>query len=369
MPNGTSMFGLASLLLLCACGDGEDRDAARGTEDNERASLPLTGSCAAANGIHPVCGFMNPEDLAVLPGGEKLLVSEMAAFMSDAPGTLSLLDVASDTREPITTVWDNQGVMWGDPNCSPPTPARFSPHGIHLMTRADGRHQVLAVNHGDEQVEFFELSAPDDQWQLDWRGCAKPPDDPFINDVAGLNDGGFLVTQMWNKSTPFDDVVAQLNARQNTGWVWEWQPDSGFNKLPNSDELMPNGITVNPDNSKIFVNIYMGNRHIRIDRASGVVDGQFEVPSPDNVEYGPDGNLWIASHLNDPVEGRCAEGHAGPCLLPFQIIKADPATMQPEVVFEHVGEPMGYVTVALPHQGRLYFGTASGDRLAWVAIE
>jgi hypothetical protein len=304
-----------------------------------------------------------------VPGGEKLLVSEMATFMSDAPGTLSLLDVASHTRESIDTNWVNDGEQWGDSACEAPAPARFSPHGIHLMTRPDGRHQVLAVNHGDEQVEFFELLTVDGQWRLQWRGCAKPPGDPFVNDVAGLNDGGFVVTQMWNKSTPFDEVVAQYRAGTNMGWVWEWQPDSGFTRLPNTDALMPNGITVNPDNSKIFVNIYLASKLIRIDRASGEIDGEFDVQTPDNVEFGADGNLWIASHLNEPVDERCADGHAGPCLLPFQIVRADPDTLQAEVVFEHAGEPMGYATVALPHNGRVYLGTASGDRLAYIVIE
>ncbi|MDH3643372.1 MAG: hypothetical protein OES38_14815, partial [Gammaproteobacteria bacterium] len=38
-------------------------------------------SCSEVNGIAPVCGFSNPEDLAVVPGGEYLLVSEMGPFM------------------------------------------------------------------------------------------------------------------------------------------------------------------------------------------------------------------------------------------------------------------------------------------------
>ena len=357
---------LALTLTLGACSAAEQPQSPAPVEEPTAVE---THPCVAANTLRPACGFMNPEDLAVVPGGEKLLVSEMAWFMTNAPGALSLLDIATHTRESIDIDWQVPAERWGDPACEPPAAEKFSPHGIHLMTRPDGRHQVLAVNHGDEQIEFLELSGSEGNWGLQWRGCAKPPDDPFVNDVAGLNDGGFVVTQMWNKSYMLEEVVALVEAGETTGWVWEWQPEKGFTKLPNSDALMPNGITVNPDNTKIFVNIYLGNKHIRIDRASGEIDGEFDVQSPDNVEFGADGHLWIASHLNDPVEGRCEEGHAGPCLLPFQVIRADPETMQPEVVLTHAGLPMGYATVALPHEGWIYLGTASGDRLAAAPID
>ena len=130
----------------------------------------------------------------------------------------------------------------------------------------------------------------------------------------------------------------------------------------------PNGIAVNKDNSKVFVNIYMANKTIKFDRATSKVEAEMVVKNPDNIVVDDDGNLWIASHLNDPIEGRCEDNHPGPCLLPFQIIKVNPDSMQPEVVFTHDGAPMGYATVGLPHRARLYFGSASGDRLASVAL-
>ena len=55
-------------------------------------ATPSSGpACDEVGGVSPVCGFRNPEDLAVVPGGKFLVVSEMAPFMSDAPSTLSLL--------------------------------------------------------------------------------------------------------------------------------------------------------------------------------------------------------------------------------------------------------------------------------------
>ena len=365
------------LLLLSACSDGANRapegsaavDSA--TDSTATSPEPAVPACTQSHGIRPVCGFKNPEDLVVVPGGEFLLVSEMGTFLSDEPGTLSLLDVRQELRRTLSINWHRgpEEEHWGDANCTAPTPARLSPHGIDLLTRGDGRHQLLVVNHGEEQVEFFELAQLNDEWQLQWMGCAKPPGDPFINDVAGLREGGFVATHMWDKSTPFDEVVARLTAGEPTGWVWQWLPGNGFTRLPESDDLMPNGIAVSPDGNTVFVNVYMGNKTIRINRSSGIREGEFKVKNPDNIVLGEDGHLWVASHLNDPVEGRCPDGHPGPCLLPFQIFKADPATMSAEVVFKHEGEPMGYVTVAVPHAGRVYFGTASGDRLASITLE
>ncbi len=364
------------LLLLAACSEG-DRPAAVETPPAESATSPVAQSlqspipaCEESNGIRPVCGFSNPEDLVVVPGGEYLLVSEMGTFLTDAPGALSLLDVRKEQRRAIQINWQRgaDAQRWGDANCSAPAPERLSPHGIDLLTRDDGRHQLLVVNHGDEQVEFFELAQIDTDWQLQWMGCAKPPGDPFINDVAGLPGGGFVATHMWDKAIPFADVVARLTAGEATGWVWQWLPANGFTKLPGSDDLMPNGITVSPDGNRVFVNVYMGNKTVRFNRNNGIREGEFNVKNPDNIVLGEDGRLWVASHLNDPIEGRCPDGHPGPCLLPFQVLRADPATMTAEVVYKHDGAPMGYVTVALPHAGRLYFGTASGDRLASVAL-
>lgn len=358
-----SLSFIGVVLVGCA-----PSDSGATKETSEHGSQPEPIDCTVAAGITPICGYLNPEDLAVIPGGEFLLVSEMGAFMSDRPNTLSMLDIAADVRAPLSIGWAEPAERWGDPECVAPETAKFSPHGIDLITRVDGRHQLLVVNHGDEQVEFFELTASGEESRVDWMGCAKPGMDAYMNDVAGLADGGFFVTHMWNKSTPFETIVSQLTAGEKIGWVWEWQSATGFTKLPNSDEMMPNGIAVSADNSKLFVNVYMANKTIKVDRLTGAVEGEVSVRSPDNVVIDEDGFLWIASHLNDPVNERCEDGHAGPCLLEFQVVKAHSETMSSEVVLRHKGNPMGYATVALPHQGKLYLGSASGDRLAYVAL-
>jgi len=352
---------LFSLILLLTLVNGCSDDTPQAEAGQQASHL----SCAALQDITPYCEFKNPEDLVIVPGGQQLLVSEMGEFLTDNPGQLSLFDIASGARQPINIDWLNPGQQWGAPGCAAPDAELFSPHGIDLTTRADGQTQLLVVNHGGrEAVEFFALTGAANQWQLVWKGCAIPPEDPFINDVAGLNDGGILVTHMWNKSMPFEEVVAKLTAGEFIGWVWHWDPHRGFNKLPGSSELMPNGITVSHDSQKAFVNIYMGNKTIKLDIASGEKEGEFAVQQPDNITIDEAGNLWVASHKHDPINQSCAEVLEGPCLLPFDIVRADSKTMTSEVVLHHAGAPMGFATVALKVGDKIFMGSAHGDRIA-----
>jgi hypothetical protein len=282
---------LTLLILITSCGD-----------NNSPETVDQGIKCDALEGISPFCGYKNPEDLVNIPGTELLLVSEMGEFMMDAPGALSMLDLASGQKESINIEWQLTLDNWGDVSCAQPDKALFSPHGIDLMTRTDGLIEVLVVNHGGrEAVEFFNLIEANNTWQLEWKGCALPPEDPFINDVAALNDGGFLVTHMWNKTQAFEAVVAQLLAGNKVGWVWEWHPEVGFNKLPGSLEQMPNGIAISKDNRHVYINIYMGNKTIKLDRESGQLLGEFEVQQPDNITLDSDGQLWVASHKHNPI--------------------------------------------------------------------
>jgi hypothetical protein len=331
------------------------------TEQDQQACMP-------AGGITPICGFKNPEDLVQLPGTRQLLVSEMGEFMMDTPGKLLIYDIDAAQQQDLPINWSSQADVWGDEDCMAPEPDLFSPHGIDLSGRADNRMQLLVVNHGGrEAVEFFEVLAAPDGWALQWRGCALPPGDPFINDVVALSDGGFLVTHMWNKSIAFEEVGRRLLNGEKMGWVWEWQAESGFSLVANSQLVMPNGITVSADNKKIFVNVYMGNRIVKLDRASGMLESAFDIRQPDNVTIDDDGMLWIASHQHDPLNETCT-AEQGPCLLPFKVVRVDPETMLGETVIDHNGAPMGYVTVALKVGDEIFMGTAHGDRMARAAL-
>lgn len=365
---------ILACLLLAACQNSSDQDPA--PVGDERAALaaqsnlpqPVTEEtlldCQPGAGMSTYCGFANPEDLVRIPGSKQLIVSEMGEFMMDSPGALSLLDMMNGERGDLAIDWDAPMASWGDADCPAPDIPAFSPHGIDLTTRDDGRVALLVVNHGKrEAVEFFEVLPTATSWQLAWRGCALPPEDPFINDVAARRDGGFYVTHMWNKTGDFEAIAQDLMSGKPTGWVWAWSRSAGFSKVPNSADLMPNGIAINADNTKLFVNVYMGNKTFKLDIASGEREGEFAVRQPDNITVDDDGNLWVASHQHDPIGQTCAQVTAGPCLLPFQAVMADPESLETTVVIDHSGAPMGYATVVLKIGDTLYMGSAHGDRV------
>ena len=357
---------LILLIAISSCTETPDK-ATTETAKTTNVDAVDSAACVMASNINVHCGFSNPEDLVIVPGGDALLVSEMGEFRIHPPGALAFLNLKSGLREPIEINWQTDE-RWGDAACPAPDASLFSPHGIDLTQRADNRHQLLVVNHGGrEAVEFFELLNIENEWQVNWKGCAIPPGDPYINDVAGLLDGGFLVTHMWNKALPFETVVEKLLGGEKVGWVYEWQAETGFTMLPNSIEQMPNGIAVSADNSKIFVNVYIGNKTIRIDRATGLVDGSFEVQQPDNITVDENGDLWVASHKHDPINQTCTE--TGVCLLPFEIVKVNPQTLEKTVILSHNGAPMGYSTVALKVVDSVYMGSAHGDRIAQYALD
>ena len=354
-----TIFAILTISLLAACSK---------SESPAEASF-ASGPCTDTNGLKTYCGFTNPEDIVVTPDGKQLIISEMGEFMQDSPGGLVMFDLDTSRRNPLPLTFVEPENNWADSDCPQPDPVLFSPHGIDLITRHDGRHQLLVVNHGGrEAVEMFDFVQSEENWRAEWRGCALPPEDPFINDVSGLSDGGFLVTHMWNKTTPFEEVAAKLTAGANTGWIWRWNRETGFSRLIESDEQMPNGIAVSRDNRFAFVNIYMGNKTIKIDLGKGEKVGEFSVRQPDNITLDDDGNLWVASHQHDPINETCNEVETGACLLPFQIIKANPETLETEIFLEFYGEPMGFTTVATRAGNVIYMGSAHGDRIASVPI-
>ena len=307
--------------------------------------------------------------MVLAPDGQQLIISEMGEFMLDTPGQLVLFDLAEKGLAPMDVRFEEPESRWLDARCEIPEAALFSPHGIDLTLADDGSARLWVVNHGGrESVEVFSLVQEDGDWSAIWQGCAQPPGDPFINDVSGLKDGGFLVTHMWDKHQAFEDIVAALTAGENTGWVWRWRPDEGFSQLPGSAEMMPNGIAVSPDNQFAFVNIYMGNRTIKLDLETGEKVGQFDVRQPDNITLDDEGNLWVASHQHDPINETCAVVETGACLLPFQILRVNAQTLEKEVFLAHEGEPMGYTTVAFRAGDRIYMGSAHGDRIASVEM-
>ena len=112
----SSLAAAAFVLVSCSPSGSNEQNAAEASITAHKVTQGEV-SCDELAGISSFCGFKNPEDLAVIPGGDFLLVSEMGAFMSDQPNTLSMLDISEGERVPIEINWEPSEPRWGDASC------------------------------------------------------------------------------------------------------------------------------------------------------------------------------------------------------------------------------------------------------------
>ena len=139
---------------------------------------PAVTTCETSGAIEPVCTFQNPEDLALLPDGRTLLVSQFGAMDGSAPGSLAVFDTL---RREVRVVFEGGGNEtpsegWGDPACPGAPSAALAPHGIDLGRRPDGRLELLVVNHGGrEAIEFFEVEPAGLETSSTGAAAQRPP--------------------------------------------------------------------------------------------------------------------------------------------------------------------------------------------------
>ena len=344
---GSILAALAGLGLLAGCGSD---------------LTPVLG-CEDGAGIRVDCQFQNPEDMALAPDG-RIIVSQFGGLTGERPGNLAFYEPETRSLEvafPAVPAGGGLGAEWGEADCPPPDLAAFSPHGIDLEQRNDGRWQLAAVNHGGrESVELLE-------WQADgalaWRGCVLAPEDAYFNDLVLLRGGGFWVTHMFPKGSGFWSLI-KSGFGMDTGWVYAWSPASGFSKLPGSDAPFPNGIEKSPDERFAYLNSYSAQGLRKIEAATGALVAARELTRLDNSTWAEDGRLLVASHPGGFIESaHCQSLPQGACGMPFAIFSLDPEDLSGDVLMAHQGAPMGGVTVALERRGVLFFGTFAGDRM------
>ncbi|MCS5637764.1 MAG: hypothetical protein NZ990_14685 [Myxococcota bacterium] len=334
------------------------------------AQHPAITSCQDQDEAHAICGLQNPEDLALVPGGGEVVISQFGAMDGTRPGSLALFDVKT---EAVRIAFEGggapggrgEGSLWGDPGCPGPPEAGFSPHGIDLEAFPGRGLRLLVVNHGGrEAVEFFAVERTPSGTEISWRGCAPAPPDAFLNDVVNLPDGGFLVTQMMSRGEPLWGLV-KSSMGFDTGFVYEWQPGHGYAVVPGTSAPFPNGIELSPDARRLYLNVYSPGEVRQIDRTTGESLGTADVPSPDNVTWGSDGRLLVASHrggLSDQLA--CMDLEQGACGMEFAVVAVEPETMETETLLLRAGPPMGAGTVALDlGDGELLIGSFASDRM------
>jgi hypothetical protein len=327
--------------------------------------------CQPHGSARPLCGFQNPEDLAALPGGEAIVVSEYGGMQGEQAGALVLLELASGTRHVLFRASDGSerpSPGFGDPACPGP-PTAFSPHGIDLGRLAEGQLVLAVVQHATrESIELFEVEGFGSEWTVAWRGCLIAPDDAWLNDVVWLPDASLVASSMMPRS---EGVAAMMRGEGSPGHALHWLPGEGFHEIPGTRGALANGVEVSPDGTKLYLNLTQANEVRRIDLATGKVEGSVAVVGPDNSTWAPDGRLLVASirALGSEEFRGCDALSRGACPIPYAIVAIDVATMQARDLYVSSGAPMGAGTVGLQVGRELFVGSFVGDRVVRVDLD
>ena len=329
---------------------------------NKSPMQPLEG-CESNAELSVYCDFMNPEDLALTPDGQFLIVAEfggMAPLVEMTSGKLSFFNLKEKTKINANISFGNN--EWGSKDCSRSSDVPFGPHGIDLIQRDDGRFQLAVVSHHPkESIEMFELTE-NNGWVLEWKGCVDVDGQYYFNDVSLDTAGNFFATHMFNSDFSLIRALWNVFAKSDTGFVVKWNTDDSFEDLAFTAGSFPNGIALDQNNNNLIVNYNLGDKSILFNLTTEESLGVFEYNSPDNVII-MDGYAWIANHDHTVAESlRCGEMIT--CPLPFSINKLSLLDFSLINSYKFESKNMGIGTVGLPHDGSLWIGSYKSDRLA-----
>ena len=324
-------------------------------------------ACKASGAFTPICGVQAPEDLELLRNERHALVSQGRGPTHLEDSNLAVLELATGKLR-VLPVDVELAAGWGHESCRAPDD-KLTVHGIHLSTRAGGERQLLVVNHGSrESVEYYELfgepSGAIESYRLKWRGCVVTPGGVMFNDVAALPNG-FVATIMGEtKHFAGNDGLDFLLSGQNTGHVVEWNADSGFAPLPNTERPFPNGVQTSSDGRYVYFAAWTGRKVVRYDRQSrdtAELDLDFH---PDNLSWTAQGTL-VSAGITDTQSLRHCLATASPfCGGAFEVAEIDPKDWRATSLIDGGAEVVGGASVALRVDDLIYVGAFSGDRIA-----
>ena len=337
------------LVLALGCGGAP----AEMPTESEAETAGMEGDpadpCPPVGEIQFICDLIGPEDLAVIPDSEWIIASG-----NQEGGRIHVVNTTTKATEVVFPTPGSMAQHDGDtyPTCpgeiDPDEGNEFRAHGLYLQPGGGSSHTLYVVHHGRrESIEVFTVDAEAEPPQLTWIGCAVTPDGTTLNSVAGLPDGGFATT-------------ATSMAGEITSGVLEWQTETGWQLVPGSEDVRPNGIEVSPDGQWLYVAGWVDERFIRLSR------GQPEVVTdvvqlgfrPDNLRRGPDGLIYAAGHTDfqEPSEA-------------FNVAWVDPESLEFERILQHpVIERFAASTTAIPIGDELWLGTNRGEMIAYLPM-
>ena len=328
-----------------------------------------TEGCKSDQEIQVICLVKNPEDLAVTPDNDFLIVSEFGGIEpleEMIPGKLSLLNLKTEEIEPLDMSYSNN--TWGDGLCSRKNNDLLGPHGIDLITRNDGLYQLAVVNHIEyESIEMYELIKSETSWHLIWRGCVRAPVENYLNDVSLKSDGSLFVSHMYDRDSSISSFLLAALFKKKTGYVLQWNNKQGFSKVVESEGSMPNGLAYDENNNLLYINDNLGDkvRILDLNNKTSVADTYLN--APDNLILTEE-SLWVTTLDHEILDTiKCIEYTV--CALPFSVYELDPVTLEEKQRFSFRKTVFGLPTVALPVKDKIWIGSFRSDRVAYINAE
>jgi len=362
MHSSTSVAGLVGLIGLIGLGGVSlwPRLAVAATPLMPQMPKVLTGVSA-------------PEDMEPLPGGHALLLSEFRLPGSSRMSRLAVLDTRTGAVASATLLGATDTTQrWGTPDCLAPDPAPAW-GGISLARTVSGGWRLLAVNQGSRtSIEAFAVAIRGTDVTLTWQGCAVLPANQHPNDVAGLPDGGFVVSIIGDErhfNAP--DGLTRLLSGEVTGYLLAYTQAGGFRQLPGTAAATPNGVVVARNGRQLAFASWTGRAVIAYDLRRERVTGRVALPiSPDNLSLTPRGTVLATGVPSVAYVPAClgSGGVGAKCESPFSVIeiglRADVKGALP--MTSRVDAPAGVIngaTIAVELDRALYVGAFTGERL------
>jgi hypothetical protein len=334
-------------------------------------ALATDGNCQSAGELDFVCGLVNAEDLAQVPGTGWILASGFA------PGEgIYLVDSEQKTWSklyPADAPLARQDMEIFGACPGSPDPNTLVTHGLNLRPGENGHSRLYVTGHGGrEAIEVFDVDASGERPVLTWIGCVMTPDHMEANSVAALADGSLRVTiPLHTGRTITEALIPEI-----TGAVHAWSPgDSGFTMIQGTELPYANGIEVSEDGSEFYVassglfnvTAFSNTNPARVLRTTKTLEFV-----PDNLHMGRGGQLLTGGLVvDDPACGNVRGpepfdlGVFASCPRPFIVASIDPQSMEVTDLVRGPANPdFSNVTMGLQVGDEIWIGTFTGDRIA-----
>ncbi len=350
-------FALALMAIGSATAHAQSSDQSQTSPPGQSGA-----ECMGDGDVEFICGPVNPEDLAKVPGAPWVIV---ATYKND--GYLSAAHTGDGTTVEIYPGEEPQvrqdTELYGD--CPGAMPEDFWAHGISLRPGDDQVHTLFVVRHGGrEAIEVFEVDASGETPSLTWIGCVlQPPGGPpapanDLNSVIWLPDGGLAVTRF--------AVVDE---------VWEWHRGDGWSAVPGTKGIGANGIEVSPDGRYYYVGGWATEALYRVSReAPYQLDELWVGFHIDNVHFDDSGRLLVAGHDATPKavlecalnpDGSAATDNSLCTNILSKVLRVDQDLQNDEEIFRYrTNEYLALATAAIQVGDEIWIGGLAGERIA-----